>query len=149
MIARLAVPFVLLAVPAAGQTPVITNANVGKTGNIEQRRTVTEEELASLRAHQFVYVPGLPAGPEVIHVNGSTAEGPFGSFSMPGLRPLGTEHVVGGSGWWGHSIRGPVTVSVPNVSAPAPVTVPPFARGPATIAPVLTGPTGGRHGHRR
>jgi len=140
MTGRLAVTFLLLAVPAFGQSRVYTNADLGK---IERTRTVTEEELASLRAHQFVYVPPLPRGPEVVHVNSSTAEGPFGPFHMPQREPLGSPlRMDGGWGGWGRGVRGPVTVAVPNLSVPGPIAVPDFARGPISIGPPA--PTSGR-----
>src|SRR5579862_685862 len=108
MIARFAVPFLLLAVPAFGQSRVYTNADLGK---IERTHTATEEELAGLRAHQFVLVPERPAGPDVIVLGSSTADGPFGPFSMPRREPLdetslGISPLIGG---WSHRVRGPVT----------------------------------------
>ena len=147
MTGRLSVTFLLLAVPAFGQSRVYTNADLGK---IERTRTVTEEELASLRANQFVYVPSLPRGPDVVHVNSSTSEGPFGPFYMPPREPLGTSSWVGG-GWggWGDGVWGPVTVSVPNLSLPAPITVPDFARGPISIGPPAPSPSAAGHRGRR
>src|SRR6185503_17197002 len=113
MIGRLSVSFLLLAVPAFGQSPVYTNADMGR---IQRTHTVTEEELASLRANQFVYVPPLPRGPQIIRVNSSTAEGPFGPFYMPPRRPLDPFFTYGafdgyGGGYWGHPVSGPVTVT--------------------------------------
>lgn len=142
MIGRFAVTFVLLAVPALGQSRVYTNADLGK---IQRTHNATEEELAGLRAHQFVLVPDRPAGPEVIVVHSSTAEGPYGEFALPAREPLDTTFVqspwIGG---WGHRVRGPVTARVPNLSAPAPITVPEFARGPIAIAPAAPTPSTGR-----
>jgi hypothetical protein len=151
MIGRLAVAFLLLAVPAFGQSRVYTNADLDK---IPRTRKVTEEELASLRANQFVAVPERTGGPVGIILHSSTHEGPFGPFYMPVSGPLDPyyygNHPYGGCCGWDHVYsRGPVRVTVPNLSAPAPVTVPPFARGPAptsaSIAPVL--PVAVRHGH--
>jgi hypothetical protein len=141
MTARLAVTFVLLAVPAFGQSRVYTNADLGK---ITRTHNATEEELAGLRAHQFVLVREY-AGPEVIVAGGSPSEGPFGPFYMPPRQPLGDQLFFGGFGGWGHRIRGPVTVSVPNLSYPPSVTVPSFARGPVPIAPPA--PSAGRRPH--
>ena len=84
MIGRLSVTFVLLAVPAFGQSRVYTNADLGK---VHRTHTATEEELAGLRAHQFMAIPDRPAGPEVIIGSGSPNEGPFGPFYMTANEP--------------------------------------------------------------
>src|SRR5437773_10905298 len=130
MIGRFAVTFLLLAVPAFGQARVYTNADLGK---IQRTHNATEEELSWLRAHQFVAVPDHPAGPEVIVVHSSTAEGPFGPFYTLPREPLGDQPWMSSWGGWGHRIRGPVTVTVPNLSYPGPITVPEFARGPVNL----------------
>ncbi|HEV3139948.1 MAG TPA: hypothetical protein VGY57_05510, partial [Vicinamibacterales bacterium] len=125
---------------------VYTNADLGK---IERTRTATEEELASLRAHQFVAIPDRPAGPQVIVIGGSTAEGPFGPFYMPGREPLDNSPWFGGVPIWGYRIRGPVTTFVPNMSFPGLMVPPAFARGPLTAAPSARAPSGAVHRGRR
>lgn len=137
MIARFAVPFLLVAVPAFGQSRVYTNADLGK---VQRTHNAPESELAWLRAHQFVAVPDRPAGPEVIVVAGSTAEGPFGPFyttpSLPLALPLESTVPLGSfyGGFYGRH-AGRISSVVPNLSAPAPITVPPFARGSSPAAP--------------
>ena len=131
MIARFAVPLLLLAVPAFGQSRVYTNADLGR---IQRTHNAPDSELAWLRAHQFVAVPQRPAGPEVIVVGGNAAEGPFGPFyttpNLPLALPAETTVPLGGfyGGFYGRH-AGRITSTVPNLSAPAPITVPPFARG--------------------
>jgi len=139
MTARLSVAFLLLAGPAFGQSRIYTNADLDK---IPRTRTVTEEELAALRRNQFVAVPER-SGPVGIILGGSTHEGPFGPFYMPVSGPLDPfyygGHPYGACCAWDHYYsRRPVRVTVPNLSIPAPIVVPPFARGqvPTAIAPV-------------
>ena len=150
MIGRFSVALLLLAVPASAQSRVYTNADLDR---IPRTRTVTAEELAALRANQFVAVPER-SGPVGIILGGSTHEGPFGPFYMPLSGPLdpyyyGSQPYGGCCAWEHHYPRGPVRVVVPNLSYPGPVTVTPFARAPlpTAIAPVL--PVAVPRGHRR
>src|SRR5436190_13398963 len=150
MIGRFSVALLLLAVPAFGQSRVYTNADLDK---IPRTRKVSDEELAALRANQFVAVPER-SGPVGIILGGSTHEGPFGPFYMPASGPLDPFYYSGNwSGGWGrwdhYYTRGPVHVTVPNVSYPAPITVPPFARGPVPSAIAPVPPAAVPHGRRR
>jgi len=132
MIGRFAVAFVLIAVPVFGQSRVYTNADLGK---IQRTHNATEEELAGLRAHQFVLVPNRPAGPEVIVVHGSTAEGPFGPFYTTAREPLGWMTIPAApfyGGYYGIGRgAGRIMSVVPNLSAPPRIIVPPSVRAPA------------------
>ena len=145
MIGRLSVTFVLLAVPAFGQSRVYTNADLGK---IQRTHTATEEDLAGLRAHQFMAIPDRPAGPEVIVGTGSPNEGPFGPFYTTPNEPLGMQMPVGLPFFGGgYAYRAPrrVTVTAPNLLSPPnllagvpslvmPVTVPPSVHAPSPAA---------------
>ena len=145
MIGRFAVTFLLLAVPAFGQSRVYTNADLGK---IQRTHNAPEAELTWLRAHQFVAVPDRPAGPEVIVVSGSTLEGPFGPFYTTPREPLAMPVQMApplgggfyGGGFYGHRGAGRITSVVPNLSMPAPIIAPPSAGGSSAV---------GRPGRRR
>lgn len=81
----------LVAAPAVAQDGrVWTNADLGNPLSLT-RRTVTPEELASLAAHQFVYVPSAREGEPGVYIMGSSpTAGPFGEFAPFGpLEPLG------------------------------------------------------------
>jgi hypothetical protein len=153
MIGRLSVTFVLLAVPAFGQSRVYTNADLGK---VQRTHTATEEELAGLRAHQFMAIPDRPAGPEVIVGSGSPNEGPFGPFSMTPNEPLGMQMPVGlpvFSGGYGYGYRTPrhVTVTAPNLLSPPNL----LAGAPSLVIPATVPPSvhasspAGHRGRRR
>jgi hypothetical protein len=149
MIGRLSVAFLLLALPAFAQSRVYTNADLDK---IPRTRTVTEEELAALRANQFVAVPER-SGPVGIILGGSTHEGPFGPFYMPVNGPLdpyyyGSQPYGACCAWDHYYTRGPVRVTVPNLSYPVPITVP-FARGPVPLAIAPVPPVAAPRGRRR
>jgi len=139
MIGRFGVAFLLLAVPAFGQSRIYTNADLGK---IQRTHNATEEELAGLRAHQFVLVPDRPAGPEVIVVRGSTAEGPFGPFYTTPREPLGLMSMIPAEtfygGYYGYGRgAGRITSVVPNLSAAPRIIVPPsVSAAPAAGRPV-------------
>jgi len=114
MIGRFSVAFLLLALPAFAQSRVYTNADLDK---IPRTRTVTEEELAALRANQFVAVPER-SGPVGIILGGSTHEGPFGPFYMPVNGPLdpyyyGSQPYGACCAWDHYYTRGPVRVTAP------------------------------------
>jgi hypothetical protein len=97
MIGRLAVACLLIAVPAAAQSRVYTNADLGKPRTWS--RTATAEQLASLAAHQFVAPPEIPDGPTVMIIAGQASHGPFGPLELTPGRPLDPNWQ--GTGWYG------------------------------------------------
>jgi hypothetical protein len=97
MISRLAVACLLIAVPAAAQSRVYTNADLGKPRTWS--RTATAEQLASLAAHQFVAAPVIPDGPTVTIIPGEASHGPFGPLEQAPGRPL--DPFWQGNSWYG------------------------------------------------
>jgi hypothetical protein len=75
----LLVGLVCTALPAAAQSKVYTNADLG---TVHRTRTVTAAELAGLAARQFVFVPARPPAPVVV-IGRDVAAGPFGAFAPP------------------------------------------------------------------
>jgi hypothetical protein len=100
MIGRFAVVCLLLAAPAAAQTRVYTNADLGKP--LTWTHTPTPEEMASLIANQFVPMPHIPEAPAVRTINGDPSHGPFGPFELSAYtQPLDPNWYDIGLGYWG------------------------------------------------
>ena len=73
------------ALPAAAQSRLYTNADLGK---VVRTRTVTPDELAGLQAREFVYVQDRrPQGPRVVILRDTPLFPPFAPTSEP-TRPL-------------------------------------------------------------
>ena len=102
MIGRLAVACLLTTAPAFAQSPVYTNADLGKPRT--WARTATAEQLASLVARQFVAPPVFPAGPTVMIVAGDPAHGPFGPLQLSPAQPLDPNWQ--NTGWYGSGFVG-------------------------------------------
>lgn len=83
---RLCVALLFVSVPVCGQSRVYTNADLGQP--IQRTRTVTLEELASLRANQFVAPPQIPDGPSVLILGSNATDGPFGPLHLSPIEPL-------------------------------------------------------------
>jgi hypothetical protein len=75
----LLVGLVCTTLPAAAQSKVYTNADLG---TVHRTRTVTAAELEGLAARQFVFVPSRPPAPVVV-IGRDVAAGPFGAFAPP------------------------------------------------------------------
>jgi hypothetical protein len=99
MIGRLVGVCLLLAAPAAAQTRVYTNADLGKP--LAWSHTPTPEEMASLIAKQFVPMLQIPDAPAVRTINGDPSHGPFGPFAMSATQPLDPNWYGSGLGYWG------------------------------------------------
>jgi len=97
MIGRVVIASLLIAVPASAQSPVYTNADLGKPRT--WTRTATAAELASLAAHQFVAPPVFPDGPTVLVIAGDPSHGPFGPLELTAGRPLDPNWQD--AGWYG------------------------------------------------
>ena len=80
MIPPLVIACLLLAVPVAAQTRVYANADLGQP--LTWSHTPTPEELASLKARQFVAPPLVPDGPSLRVIDGDPTHGPFGPFEL-------------------------------------------------------------------
>jgi hypothetical protein len=75
------------ALPAAAQSAkVYTNDDLGKR-TVAWSRTVTDQELAGLKAREFVYVPTRPAEARVVILRDTPWFPPFAATSEP-TRPL-------------------------------------------------------------
>jgi hypothetical protein len=88
----------LIAAPAAAQTRVYTNADLGKP--LTWSHTPTPEELSSLKARQFVAVPVIPEGPAVRVIDGDPSHGPFGPFGLSDYTQPLDPNWYGGWGYW-------------------------------------------------
>jgi hypothetical protein len=95
----LVIACLLIAAPAVAQTRVYTNADLGKP--LTWARSPTPEELASLRARQFVPPPQIPERPSLRVIDGDPTHGPFGPFEMAAFtEPLDPNWYGGGWGYW-------------------------------------------------
>ena len=101
-IGRLVAMCLLVAAPAAGQTRVYTNADLGKP--LTWAHAPTPEELASLAARQFVPMPEVPAGPRAMTIEGDPSHGPFGAFAQSATQPLDPNWRGDTSGYWGYGV---------------------------------------------
>ncbi len=104
------VGLVLTAWPAAAQSKVYTNQDLTPTA-VTWTRTVTPEELAGLKAREYVYVPARPAEARVVILPNRPLFAPFAATSEP-TRPLSepwsmTTYLRGGHGHRGPVVSGP------------------------------------------
>jgi len=75
------------AVPAGAQSKVYTNADLTTRPVTTWTRTVTPDELAGLKAREYVYVPERRTGPRVVILPNTPLFPPFAATSEP-TRPL-------------------------------------------------------------
>jgi len=109
MIGRLAVAGLLVAAPAVAQTRVYTNADLGKP--LSWEHTPTPEELASLKARQFVPMPFIPERPSVRVIEGDPAQGPFGPLELSAYtQPLDPNWYGNSWGYWGPGLVNPYPI---------------------------------------
>ena len=101
-IGRLAATCLLMAAPAAGQTRVYTNADLGRP--LTWAHAPTPEELASVAARQFVPMPEVPAGPRAMTIEGDPSHGPFGAFAQSATQPLDPNWRGDTWGYWGDGV---------------------------------------------
>jgi hypothetical protein len=101
----LVIACLLLAAPVAAQTRVYTNADLGKP--ITWSQTPTAEELASLKARQFVAPPFIPDRPSLRVIDGDPTHGPFGPFELSAFtQPLDPNWRQDTWGYWGGGFPG-------------------------------------------
>jgi uncharacterized membrane protein YgcG len=103
MVGRLVVACLLIAAPVLAQSPVYTNADLGKART--WTRTASAEELASLAKRQFVAPPAFPDGPTVLTIAGDPSHGLFGPLELTPAQPLDPDW-QGHTGWYGPGFAG-------------------------------------------
>jgi hypothetical protein len=76
------VGLVLTALPAVAQSKVYTNRDLTPT-SVTWTRTVTPEELAGLKAREYVYVPKRPVEARVVRLPNRPLFEPFEPVGRP------------------------------------------------------------------